>query len=473
MWVRRRTRSSVTRVGSLGLVCGWLGTNAWGMSALMPQTSATAPAARTPSGLREAHCHIGAFGAALSLPSVSECASLGECLARVTALCAVAKPGQHVRALHARPLAWPEGRWPTLAELDAAAGAAPVVIMSFDHHQGVCNSAMLAAAGLSAGQRVGPKGEVVSDAHGVATGLLMEHAAYAAWEASPAPSVEESLSHLRAGLRRYLELGFIEVHDLRTDLRLAEALVAMDLSGELAGELGMRVELFPLVQDLGPIVELVQTLRPARVRVAGGKLFADGTLNARTALTLTPYAEALPGLPMGQAMVTPSQVDEALRACDALGLPLAVHAIGDGAVRMILDALARVRPVAMGQRIEHCELIDPADVPRFAELGVTASVQPCHLLTDVPALTRLLPQSLGRVLPVRSLIASGLTPGALVRGVVFGSDAPIVRPEPIDSIVGATRGGATGSASAVAGLDRLSPGEAIDEATAWRCFEPG
>jgi predicted amidohydrolase YtcJ len=246
----------------------------------------------------------------------------------------------------------------------------------------------------------------------------------------------------------------------------------MDLSGELDFAPDLRIELFPLVSDLTAVRHLIQTLSPARVHLAGGKLFADGTLNARTALTINPYADPLPNSPCGVAMVTPRELDDAIRACDALGLPLAVHAIGDGAVRMVLDAHQRVRPRALGQRIEHAELIDPADVPRFAQLAITASLQPCHLLTDVPALTTLLPHALDRVMPIKALIDSGLTPGALVRGVIFGSDAPIVRADPGDSIAGATRGAASNpGAPLVPGLETLSPDQAIDERTAWSCFQ--
>jgi hypothetical protein len=200
--------------------------------------------------------------------------------------------------------------------------------------------------------------------------------------------------------------------------------------------------------------------------MGGAKLFADGTLNARTAATLTPCAEPLEAYPLGRMMVTPAEIDAAIAAADAAGLPLATHAIGDRAVREVLDGYERARVRGglrtRGQRIEHCELVDPADVGRFVQLGLTASVQPCHLLADMAVLTRLHGASLHKVLPLRSWLASGLVAGRLEGGLVFGSDAPIVGPEPEDSIIAAMTLGD--------GVNSLNPGEAIDDRTAWACL---
>jgi len=146
---------------------------------------------------------------------------------------------------------------------------------------------------------------------------------------------------------------------------------------------------------------------------------------------LEAYADPLPGLDHGQAMCSPGQIEEAIRRVDRLGLHLACHAIGDAAVRAVLDAIESVRPRTPGFRIEHAELIDADDVPRFADLGVVCSVQACHLLPDIDVLRRSLGHRLDRVLPLRDLIDAGCGPGQLLW---FGSDAPIVRADPGDSI---------------------------------------
>ena len=133
-------------------------------------------------------------------------------------------------------------------------------------------------------------------------------------------------------------------------------------------------------------------------------------------------------------------------------------------MRAVLDALERVRPTSRGHRIEHAEVIDRDDVARIVrlrdELGLMISVQPCHLLTDIEALSRALPDRLDRVLPLRELIESGLEPG---RDLLFGSDVPIVRPHPQDSIRGAVD---RKRADSVA----IAPEQAISEKQAWACF---
>ncbi|MGQ0628333.1 MAG: amidohydrolase [Phycisphaerales bacterium] len=393
-----------------------------------------APAA---THLREAHAHFHSLGESLGLLSLAACPSLAACLALAKEQAAIlrAGPGRpFLRLTSARVQGWPEGRWPTLVELDAVTGEVPCVIMSFDHHAAAANSAAMAVAGLVPGQKVPPAGEVIADPRsGLATGLLMEHAAYQAWRAVPEPTVAERRARVLAALRHLHALGFAEAHDLHSESWLGPLLGEL----ERAGELPMKVVIFPPIDRLAAEAEPVRRAgwESARVRLGGGKVFADGTLNSRTALMLHRYAEPLPNLPRGQAMHSLMALEAFVREADGLGLPLAVHAIGDCAVRMVLDAIERARPATPGFRIEHCELIDGADVPRFARLGVVASVQPCHLLTDIEALNRFVPHRLDRVLPLRELIDAGCTPGELLW---FGSDVPIVRADREDSIRAAT-----------------------------------
>jgi predicted amidohydrolase YtcJ len=271
------------------------------------------------------------------------------------------------------------------------------------------------------------------DEHGEATGLLLEHAAFKVMDAAPEPTRIQAREHVRAGLESLQALGYREVHDLHSQDWLGSVLADLERNGELPVDL---VLLYPNVSRLADAHRIRARWESERLRLAGGKLFADGTLNSRTALMLTPYAQPLEGLPLGQALATPAQIEDAVRLTESLGLHLAVHAIGNGAVRMVLDAIERgtglpARDAVGGaetrHRIEHCELIDEADVPRFAKLGVVCSVQPCHLLADIEVLTRQLPHRLDRVLPLRDLIDSGAT-------LWFGSDVPIVRANAEDSI---------------------------------------
>jgi len=444
---------------------------------------------------REAHAHIASHGEALSMLSLAECKSVDDCLERISRLADESRRGRATpgkpawaRAFGARVESWREARWPTLAELDRATGDVACVVMSFDHHSACANSAAMKAAALRAGDVVPSNGVVCVDDLGAATGVLLEQAAYQGWDAAPEPSIDEREAHMLSALADLSRHGYREVHDMLSQAWLGPALRKLEDAGRLPVD---SVWLYPIVDEF-PIER--QAWESERVRIAGAKLFADGTLNSRTALMLHDYVDPIAGMSRGQAMVEPRQVEWALRTVseatsehDAMAARghLAVHAIGDGAVRMVLDAIERVRPRpdAMGitARIEHCELIDPSDVPRFAELGVVCSVQPCHLLYDIEALRRYLPHRLERVLPLRELIDSGCKAGTLevaerreraARGgsgrgeIWFGSDVPIVRPDAQDSVQAATKRRRVEMTEP----QGIAMAQAISEEEAWACF---
>ncbi len=410
--------------------------------------------------MTEAHAHVGALGEWLSMPDLAACTGIECCL---DTLGAASRDGAGwVRGVGARVAGWSEQRWPTIEEMDRACPDHPCVLMSFDLHAACANSAALQAAGLAPGVAVGANGLVVQDERtGEPTGLLLEDAAHAVWRAAPEPDQQTRREFARLGAASLASLGYHEVHDMHAPAWLAEALVDLEASGELA----LRVALYAPWQELesGAFPEV----RAERVRLVGGKVFVDGTLNSRTALMLQPYSDPIAGMERGQQMLTSADLDRAYRVCESRGIHLACHAIGDGAVRCVLDAIERVRPSVPGQRIEHAELIDERDVARFVQLGVVASVQPCHLLADIEALRQHVGGRLDRVLPLRELVDAGCEPGNLAGpGLVFGSDAPVVRADPSDSIQAATRR----RRRAMDEHEAIAIEQAIDEGTARRAF---
>lgn len=408
--------------------------------------------------LREAHAHLGMLGESLLQPSLERCASVAECLDVVGRAASAAEAGGWALVRAARVEGWSERRWPTLSELDAATRGVPTVVLSFDHHMAVANSAAMAASGLRAGEPVPPNGVVCVDSGGSATGVLMEQAAVVAWNAAPEFAFEQRVEQVRAGAAHLAALGFVEAHDLHTPEWMGPALAALEREGELP----LSVRLYPPFARIEHEAARASEYESAKVRLAGGKLFADGTLNSQTALMLEPYS----GGGYGTAMHTRAEIEAAIARCDAVGRHLAVHAIGDGAVRVVLDCFERVRPSTRGGRIEHCELIDGADVGRFRQLGVACSVQPCHLLADVEVIHRTLAHAESRVLPLRDLLASGLQPGNAESGLVFGSDVPIVRADPADSVQAAVERRRLGAPEA----ESIGPAQAISVEEAWRCF---
>ena len=418
------------------------------------------------SPIREAHAHILQCGLATRMADASTCASADEFLDLLAGACATT-PHSHPRkrtilAQGARPEGWSEPGWPSLAALDRATGDSPVCCWCFDYHAMLVNSAALALLGLGP-HTPDPEGGSLGREGDALTGALYEQAALDAWHAMTDGPLDPD--ELRAGLD---VLGaFAEIHDLKSSPDLGPALRALRDEG-VARE--TRILLHPLMEDLDALASTRNQWEDDALRLAGGKIFVDGTLNSRTAWMLTPYADAeqagRPGAPNGMALMTVEQIAGAITKCAQMGIGLAAHAIGDGAVRAVLDAVARARPPRWSVRIEHAEVIDECDIPRFAELGVIASLQPCHLLADVEVLRRALPHRLDRVLPVRDLLDAGLQPG---REIMFGSDAPIVRPDPEDSIIASV----TRRRPAAPPSEAIAPQQAIDEAQAWACFEAG
>jgi predicted amidohydrolase YtcJ len=420
-------------------------------------------------GLREAHAHLPWLGKALTMLSLEGCASAGEALDRIGVqggAMAGIEPSQWLLGQGARVESWREARWFARWELDRVTGARPAAVMSFDHHAVFANSAALALGGIGRGTPDPAGGVIERDGSGEPTGLLLESAAFALW--ARAPEAPEGLreGQIRGAVAHLRGLGFEEIHDLYSPAWLGPVLARLHDSGDLR----VRVGLY------GPLEE-IESHHAARtgwerdgLRLLGGKIFTDGTLNSRTAWVLEPYARAPAGMAYGKALLTPGQIGAAIDRCAGLGLGIAMHAIGDGAVRACLDGVERSSPSLRAARfgispirIEHCEMIDEADVARFARLNVVASVQPCHLLADIEALRRGLPHRLHRVMPWRDLIEAGLRPGTTL---LFGSDVPVVRADPEDSVQGAVERRRAGAAREEA----IAPEQAITREQALACF---
>lgn len=392
------------------------------------------------SAFRDAHVHIHAHGAELSCVNLSACASIEECLSLVARDAASKGADDWVECVAARPEGWRERRWPTAAELDDAAGGRPCVVRSFDHHSLSTGARALRLAGIDRDRPDPQGGVIVRDADGEPTGLLLESACGPVWNVIPAPSPDRRVEHVRLALADFRARGFVEVHDMLAEPWLGDAIAEL-LRRKDPDAGAMTVWLYAAPERLDEVVAASANWPSEGVRVAGGKIFLDGTINSRTAWMLHDFREPMPGRPRGVAMLTRTQIVEAIGRCDALGLGIAMHAIGDAAVREGLDALEQAAPAMLGSRepwrmarIEHCEFVDERDVGRFAALSVVCSMQPCHLLPDVEALRRYLPHRLDRLLPLADLASSveraGRDPAELLW---LGSDAPIVPPSVEDN----------------------------------------
>lgn len=408
--------------------------------------------------MREAHAHVYAHGRSLWMVKLDGCRSQGDMLDAIGD--AVAQGCPTVLAHGARPESWREQAWPSLDQLNEVSGKATVAAWCFDYHALMANSRALQLAGIEDDTPDPPGGQIGRDDTWQLTGVVYESAAGMLWGALEPRQLDPM--DLTDGM---IDLGgFAELHDLKSQVDLGPKLRQAIEERRAGIEFRACYVLYPLVQDLPEVLKTRNAWQSDQIRLGGGKIFVDGTLNSRTAWMLQPNADGRPEHPSGMRLMSDKQIEDAIRLCVGEGLQLAAHAIGDAAVRAVLDAAERVRAPRGSVRIEHAEVIDEADVPRFAELGVIASVQPCHLLYDIEALRRACPHRLDRVLPLRELIDSGLKPG---RDILFGSDTPIVRPDPEDSILAATNRGRADMALA----EGIAPGQAITQAEAWACFD--
>ena len=410
--------------------------------------------------MREAHAHIFQLGRSLSMVDLSNCATREDMIDRLSSRARSAAKHDWILAHGARPDGWDDPRWPTRNELDHACDGRSVVAWCFDYHALVASSAAMKIARIDKDTRI-ESGRVVLDKQGDPSGLLLEHAALAMWDRVPEPGMDKRIELVRSACVHLQSLGFVEAHDLKAQPWLGSVLSDLHRNREIS----INTRLFPLIKDLDATLASKDQWDHDRVQLGGGKIFVDGTLNSRTAWMLEPFADGHHEYPCGTPMMSIAQIDHAMNICKAHRLPIAAHAIGDGAVRAVLDSIERTGQSHSGCRIEHAELIDESDIARFNQLGVIASLQPCHLLADIEALQRAVPRRLDRVFPIRELIESGLEPGV---GVLFGSDVPIVRADPTDSIQASVHRRRTGMQIS----DAINLDQAIDEKSAWKCFAP-
>ncbi|WP_031469316.1 amidohydrolase [Sciscionella sediminilitoris] len=365
----------------------------------------------------------------------------------------------------------PEGR-PTRDMLDTVVPDRPVYLDANDYHSVWVNSAALAELGIDANTPDPVGGRVDRDpVTGEPSGHLVETAAQdLVWPFLEDVSTDAERDRaLAAATRAYQESGVTGVVDMALDEHGLAAL-------ERAGEPGMRIAAHWLIsrnrdplEQVRRAAELAERHHTGRLRVVGVKFIVDGVIDGCTASMNTPYVDGS----NAEAIWEPEALAPAVAAADAAGLQIALHAIGDRSVRIALDALehaARVNgPRTRRHRIEHLEYVDPADVPRLAELGVTASMQPVH--AD-PA--------------IRPNWAAMLGPGRAERGfawpeftaagarLVFGTDAPTAPHPPLPNmfIANTRRSALSPELPALQPEFALELGEAITHASAdsaWAC----
>ncbi|MBR9826510.1 MAG: amidohydrolase [Alphaproteobacteria bacterium] len=379
-------------------------------------------------GFTDSHIHVFGVGQrerTLNLDSVASIAELTEAVAETAS---TVGEGEVVYGRGWIETHYPEARFPTRQDLDAVAPDNPVVLIRADGHALVANSMALEQAGITRDSIAPDGGEILFNEAGEPTGMLIDTAMYSASALVAAPTGEERANVYEAGAHRLASLGWAGAHDMSVpyaDVDMIEGLAE-------ANRLPVRVYVSVNPDGFADLAQRVpRIVDDGRVITRAVKIYMDGALGSRGAALLMPYSDRpeTSGLTIAEEDQTIGLFTEALRS----GVQMNVHAIGDLGNRNLLnwveDALEQVPPedralVDHRWRDEHTQIVHPIDIPRFAELGVIASMQPSHAIGDLHfAPARLGSDRLEGAYAWQSLLDAG----ARITG---GSDAPVEQGDP-------------------------------------------
>jgi hypothetical protein len=391
-------------------------------------------------GLTDAHLHLRAY--AHNLQKI-DCfgASKQECLDKVAERAKGTPPDKWVLGHGWNQNEWPDGRFPSAADLDAAAPDHPAYLTATSLHAAWANSAALKAAGVTAETEDPPDGQFERDERGQPTGILFEAAMDVVADAIPTPTPEEDIQAMTIAQQKLLQMGLTGVHDF--DRRSSFiALQTMRARGELSLRVLKHIPVERLEYAAG--VGLRSGFGDDLLRIGGIKVFVDGALGPRTAAMLQPYE----GEPENKGMlfVDREELFEYASRAALGGLSMTVHAIGDRANHEVLAAYEQLRAFeserglpALRHRVEHAQILHPDDFEKFSRLGVIASVQPIHATSDMRMADRYWGERAQYAYAWQSLQEAGAR-------LAFGSDAPVDTPNPFKGLHAAvTRQRADGS----------------------------
>jgi predicted amidohydrolase YtcJ len=348
-------------------------------------------------GFNDAHAHFLRGALALLNVDLTGTKTLAEAKAKIAEKVKTVRPGEWVTGRGWDHTLW-GGKFPSKTDLDAVAANNPVYLVRVDGHVGWANSAALKLAGIDKNTPNPNGGEIERDPSGEATGILKETAQGLVGRFVPPPSPEQQIRGLEMALEMARKYGITSVHDISgyETTKLYRQFLQQD-------KLTVRVT---EMQNFEDSVETLKKQRdefasfkdnPARLKLGALKGYVDGTLGSKTAAMLAPFSDdpQNSGIPRR----SPEELTRMIVERDKAGFQIALHAIGDRANRMALDgfaeaygkgttldssntAIIRVSVPAKRHRIEHAQVVNPSDFKRFAELGIIASMQPTHAISD-------------------------------------------------------------------------------------------
>lgn len=377
-------------------------------------------------GLIDAHGHVMGLGQALRQIDLTPAKSLDAALAIIKKHADAHPESAWLLGRGWNQEIWKLGRFPTAKELDSVVSDRPVWLGRVDGHAGWANSAALKLAGIDKDTPDPSGGRIERDAQGQPTGVLVDAAMKLMAAKVPAPDAQESSRMLDAALAEMARVGMVGVDDAG----VTAATVALykhyadegKLTARIYAMIGATDADFDLLAKDGPIKGYGNDFLDVRAV----KLYSDGALGSRGAAMLAPYSDD----PHNHGLLfnTPEQMQAKIGKAIGKGYQVGVHAIGDAANREVLDAYAAVFKQEGGKelrnRIEHAQVVDPEDIPRFVQLGLIASMQPTHATSDM----NMAQDRIGKA-RMRGAYAwrTFLKQGTRIAG---GSDFPVESPNP-------------------------------------------
>ena len=383
-------------------------------------------------GLVDAHAHVMGIGIGALTLDLSDTTSLEEALDKIRRFAAENEARPWILGRGWNQEKWGLGRFPTAAELDRAVSDRPVYLQRVDGHAGWANSLAMQAAGIDANTK-SPAGGRVERLPGsqAPAGVFVDAAEALMIRAIPAPRPNERDLAFAEAQKVLHSFGITAVADMGTSI---EDWQAFRRAGD-TGALTLRIMAYAAGPDQ---MELIAGARPSpwlyddKLRLNGVKIYLDGALGSRGAWLKRPYADD-PGN-TGLPLTGPAKLRNILVRAAQGNFQPAIHAIGTAANEDALNAIAELAESFPGDRrwrIEHAQIVDPVDLPKFGQHGIIASMQPVHQTSDrVMAEARLGADRLDGAYAWNTILGLG---GRLA----FGSDAPVESPDPFAGLAAA------------------------------------
>ncbi len=381
-------------------------------------------------GLIDAHGHVMGLGFAALTLDLSGTNSLEEAQAAIKAYAAKYPERRWIVGRGWNQEKWGLGRFPTSADLDAVVADRPIWLERVDGHAGWANSKAMEIAGVT-GATKSPAGGRIEMAGAKPSGIFVDAASDLVAKHIPAPKPAERDLALAEAQKALLSVGVTSIADMGTTIEDWQ-------SYRRAGDAGwLSIRIFGYAGGIDNMVAIAGP-RPTpwlyddKLRLGGVKLYLDGALGSRGAWLKKPYADA-PGQ-TGLPFLASAEIRNLMVRASMDGFQTAVHAIGDAANADAIGAVEDLAETYAGDRrwrIEHVQIVDPADLPRLAKNGIIASMQPVHQTSDrLMAEARLGPERLAGAYAWNSILKAG---GKLA----FGSDTPVEAPNPFAGIAAA------------------------------------